>query len=217
MRLCWGRWKRPEGAPLRSPPFAHLAAGPHLGRGIGGGREGPGGTGGSENIGSSGRGSGGANSGATAAAESTPLLGTQSEELRGGVCWRGRLRDTLVYPGTAQSVPKVLLATPFPPPEDSQNPHRHPGPPQPLPELHTWPEAARTPGTTRTRGHRYAAPCWTRGGIARPAGRRYSVPLCACVRPSGGPRAAELGGLAAQSGNCTGTPLPGFSANLSLL
>lgn len=145
MRLCWGRWKRPEGAPLRSPPFAHLAAGPHLGRGIGGGREGPGGTGGSENIRSSGRGSGGANSGATAAAESTPLLGTQSEELRGGVCWRGRLRDTLVYPGTAQSVPKVLLATPFPPPEDSQDPHRHPGPPQPLPELHTWPEAAADP------------------------------------------------------------------------
>lgn len=75
------------------------------------------------------------------------------------------------------------------------------------------PKAPRTPGATRTRGHRYAAPCWPSGGTAPPARRRCSVPLCACVRPSGGLRATETGGLAAQSGNHTETPLPGFSTN----
>lgn len=99
-----GAVEAPRGSPAPLPPFAHLAAGPHLGRGIGGGREGPGGTGGSENIGSSGRGSRGANSGATAAAKPTPLLGTQSGELRGVSAWGG-LRDTPVYPGLPQSTP----------------------------------------------------------------------------------------------------------------
>lgn len=147
MRLCWGRWKRPEGAPLRSPPFAHLAAGPHLGRGIGGGREGPGGTGGSENIGSSGRGSGGANSGATAAAESTPLLGTQSEELRGGCagggvfgthsCTLGQprafLRSSLRPPSPPQRTPRIPIGTQDPP-SRSRSSTRGPkqrGPPAP--------------------------------------------------------------------------------------